>query len=193
MRVLKQLYLGTKILANQSKPEQFKAALIFWTVELIRVLTVATDSMFSSFEEVEQGVETNIWKATVSSEPPDDLPAFALVEAPFPVSGRPSPDITKPDGRTGIIDESSPFIAMFMVGMSMGAYTKSDPNGSVQLSWSITMLFSLGAKGCFTAMIQWNFISWPAQFMHIKAGEKNMELPEWLICSCLDERHWRFL
>lgn len=103
---------------GQSKPEQFKAAFILWTVELIRVLTVATDSIFNCFEE---RLATNIWKATVTSEPPD-LPVFSLVEAPaLPVSGWPSLEITNPDGSIGMFEESSPLMAMFMAGMSIGA------------------------------------------------------------------------
>lgn len=102
-------------------------------MELIRVLTVATDSMLSSLEE-EAGLETNIWKATDRSEPPDDLPTIELVEAFAELSGRPSPDIIKPDGSIGIIDESSLLITRFMPGMSIGAYTTRDPKGSVQLS-----------------------------------------------------------
>ena len=98
----------------------------------MRVLTVATDSMLSCFED--EGLDTNIWKATVRSEPPD-LPEFALVEAvPVPVSGRPSPEIMNPDGSIGMSEESSPLIAMLMAGMSMGAYTTKDPTVSMKLS-----------------------------------------------------------
>lgn len=44
------------------------------------VLTVATDSMLSSFDD--DGLETNIWKATVRSEPLVPIP----VPVPKPVS-----------------------------------------------------------------------------------------------------------
>lgn len=117
---------------GQSKPEQFKAAFILWTVELIRVLTVATDSMLSCFGD--EGLDINIWKATVRSEPPD-LSVFRLVEAPeLPVSGRPSPEITNPDGSIGISEGSSPLKAMFIARMSTGAYTTKDPNVSMHVS-----------------------------------------------------------
>lgn len=102
---------------------------------LIRVLTVATESMLSSVEDVALGPATRIWKATVRSEPPESAPVELVeVELSPPVSGRPSPDITKPDGSMGMIDESAPPITMFMAGMSSGAYTTIDPEESVQLS-----------------------------------------------------------
>jgi hypothetical protein len=101
-------------------------------VELIRVLTVATDSMFICFGD--EGPDTNIWKATVRSEPPD-LPVFLLVEAlELSVSGRPSPEITNPDGSIGMSEGSSPLKAMLIAGMSMGAYTTKDPNASMHVS-----------------------------------------------------------
>lgn len=130
-----------------------RATLILWTVELMRVLTVATDSMLSCLED--EGLETRIWKATVSSEPPE-LPLLELlVEADDPVIAalwlaRPSLETMKPDGRMGMVDESSPLIATLRAGMSIGAYITMDPRESMQLSWSIRMLFSVGMKGCFT-------------------------------------------
>jgi hypothetical protein len=116
----------------------------------MRVFTVATDSMLNSVEDEELEPETRIWKAIVRSEPPEfdpvELEELELVPL---VSIRPSPDITKPDGSMGMIDESSPLIATFMAGMPTGAYTTIDTEESVQLSCSISMLFSAGMKGCF--------------------------------------------
>lgn len=64
------------------------------------------------------------------------------------MSTRPSPDITKPEGSMGMIDEPSPLIATSMAGTPTGAYTIIDTEESVQLSCSISMLFSEGMKGC---------------------------------------------
>ena len=83
------------------------------------MLTVATDSMLSCFEC--ERVHTSIWKATVRSEPPVLL-LLVLVEAPDPnFSERPSPEIMNPDGRIGMLVESSPFMADLIAGKSMGA------------------------------------------------------------------------
>lgn len=71
------------------------------------MLTVATDCMFSSLDE--EGLEINIWKARVSKEPQE----FAAT----PSSG----ETMKPDGSIGMLEESSPFIAMFMAGIPIGA------------------------------------------------------------------------
>ena len=90
----------------------------------MRALTVATDSMFICFEV--EGLETNIWKATVRSEPPP----LECPESPV-ISAQPSPDITNPDGRIGMLEESSPLTATLRAGMSTGAYTNKDPKGSV--------------------------------------------------------------
>jgi hypothetical protein len=125
---------------------QFKATLICSTVVLIRLLTVATDSAFS----LDDGrLLTRIWNATVTSDPAaaagepsggpeldDDAPA------------RPSGMMVNPDGRSGIADGSSPLITTFAAGTSIGAYTTSDPDASVQLSCRIRMLFWLAFRPC---------------------------------------------
>lgn len=99
------------------------------------MLTVATVSMFNCLIAVE--LQTNIWKATVRRVPPEP-PVFELLASPATGVrlglGRPSPEITNPDGRIGIIEVSSPLTAKFINGTSSGAYTIKDPEGSVQVS-----------------------------------------------------------
>ena len=125
---------------------QFKAAFICWTVVLIRLLTVATDSMLSLADGKEL---TRIWNATVTSDPPDLNPmllllVFELVDAPSPPwSFCPSGEIVNPDGTNGMYEGSSPLIAMLIDGRSTGQYTTREPEESMQLSWSISMLFWL--------------------------------------------------
>jgi hypothetical protein len=119
--------------------------LICSTVVLMRLLTVATDSAFS----LDDGrLLTRIWNATVTSdpaaagEPTSGPPALDDDGAP----GRPSGRMVKPDGRSGIADGSSPLITTLAAGMSIGAYTTSDPVPSVQLSCRISMLFWLAFR-----------------------------------------------
>lgn len=100
-------------------------------VEDKRVLTAATDSIFGIL--IPSGLEANIWKATVSNEPPN-LSILAWLNSPKAAFGSPSAEITKPDGRTGNIEESSPFMATFIAATSVGAYTTYDPIGFVKLS-----------------------------------------------------------
>jgi hypothetical protein len=56
--------------------------------------------------------------------------------------------MVNPDGSSGMLDGSSPLITTFAAGMSIGEYTTSDPDASVQLSCSISMLFWLAFKPC---------------------------------------------
>lgn len=82
----------------------------------------------------------------MSSEPLplDDLPAvklFELLEADDPGvaevvlwSERPSLEMMKPDGSTGMVKGFSPLMAIVRAGMSMGAYINIDPNESMHVS-----------------------------------------------------------
>lgn len=70
-----------------------------------------------------------------------------LVDADVsPWSCRPSGVMVNPDGSRGMYEGSSPLIAMLMAGRSTGQYTTRDPDESMQLSWSINMLFWLVLK-----------------------------------------------
>lgn len=121
--------------------EQFNPSLICCTVVPIRLLTVVTDSKFSF---ADGKLLTRIWNATVISDPPDLLCVLELLDAPSPpCSPCPSGDTVNPDGSRGIYDGSSPLMAMLMAGRSTGQYTTRDPEESMQLSCSITMLFWL--------------------------------------------------
>lgn len=72
---------------------------------------------------------------------------LVLLDAPSPPwSPRPSGDMVNPDGRSGMKDGSSPLIAMLMAGRSTGEYMTREPEESMQLSWSISMLFWLVLK-----------------------------------------------
>lgn len=110
---------------------QFKASLTFRIVEVKREFTASTDSMFDIL--IPSGLEASIWKATVSNEPPN-LSISELLNASKAAFGSPSAEMTKPDGRTGSIEESSPFMAEFIAATSVGAYTTYDPMGVVKLS-----------------------------------------------------------
>lgn len=105
----------------------------------MRLLTVATDSAFSF---ADGRLLTRIWNATVTSDPADG--AWPALDDDAP--GRPSGRMEKPDGRSGIADGSSPLITTLAAGMSIGAYTTSDPVPSVQLSCRISMLFWLAFR-----------------------------------------------
>ena len=124
---------------------QFKAALICSTVVLMRLLTVATDSAFS-FDDGR--LLTRIWNATVTSDPAGgDTPSGpAALDDDGDAPARPSGRMVKPDGSSGIADGSSPLITTLAAGMSIGAYTTSDPDASVQLSCRISMLFWLAFR-----------------------------------------------
>ena len=113
-------------------PAQLSAALICWTVVPMRLLTVATDSALS----LDDGrLLTRIWNATVTTQPGGDASGTtALLDAPAPDPGRPSGRMAKPDGSSGMPDGSSPLITTFAAGMSIGEYTTSAPDASVQLS-----------------------------------------------------------
>lgn len=109
------------------------------------MLTVATDSMLSCLE-LDGGLETKIWKATVSSEPVDDdellvfeelvieASTFIAPNEEWSVLVRPSLEIISPDGSIGMLEESSPLIAILRAGTSIGAYIISDPKASTKLS-----------------------------------------------------------
>jgi hypothetical protein len=108
-------------------PAQLSAALICCTVVPMRLLTVATDSAFS----LDDGrLLTRIWNATVTTQPGGGTTALLDAPAPAPGPGR----MAKPDGRSGMPDGSSPLITTFAAGMSIGEYTTSAPDASVQLS-----------------------------------------------------------
>lgn len=81
---------------------QFKAALIWCTVLLIRLFTVVTDS---GLIRATGELLTSIWNTTVISEPDDRFPAsaFELVEAmSLPPPLLPSGMIVNPDGSKGM-------------------------------------------------------------------------------------------
>lgn len=81
--------------------EQFKAALIWWIVLPIRLLTVFTDSGLILADD--DKLLTNIWNTTVTSDPPPPalivLPLFMDNASSDP---RPSGDIVKPEGSKGM-------------------------------------------------------------------------------------------
>lgn len=86
-----------------SSQGQFKAAFICWTVALIRLLIVVTDSWLSF---AEGKLLTRIWNATVINDPAERATTpckLELEEAPMPLlSGRPSGEMVKPEGRRGM-------------------------------------------------------------------------------------------
>lgn len=123
----------------------WRAALIFWTVHEMRLLTVSTDSTVSL---AVGKLLTNIWKATVRRDPP------TLWESPFPFEvvgpGEPGPSgmMTKPEGRRATEAESPPLMTTCMAGMSTGAYTTSDPPASMHVSCNINMLLWFAFMAC---------------------------------------------
>jgi hypothetical protein len=134
-------------------PAQLSEALICCTVVPMRPLTVATDSALS----LDDGrLLTRIWKATVTTQPGGDASgAAALLDAPAsPEPGRPSGRMAKPDGSSGMPDGSSPLITTFAAGRSIGEYTTSDPDASVELSCKISMLFWFAFSPCETTKIK---------------------------------------
>lgn len=102
---------------------------MFSTVEVMRELTTVTNSIIMVGE-----LFINIWKATVSSDPLVLTSPFPLLDARAFVIDCPSSEMTMPDGKNGIVDESSPFIVLFMSSILVEEYTTYDPRGSVQLS-----------------------------------------------------------
>jgi hypothetical protein len=124
-------------------PAQLSAALICCTVVVTRLLMVETDSALS----LDDGrLLTTIWNATVTTQPAGGA---ALLDAPAdPVPGRPSGRMAKPEGSSGMADGSSPLITTFAAGRSIGEYTTSDPDASVQLSCRISLLFWLEFRPC---------------------------------------------
>lgn len=97
------------------------AALIWWMVLLMRLLTVLTVSGLILAVGM---LLTRIWKTTVTSEPADDDLAaeskLELVDAPSPPPMVPSGDIVNPDGSRGMKEVSSPLIATLIEGRSTG-------------------------------------------------------------------------
>jgi hypothetical protein len=88
---------------------------------------------------------TRIWNATVTTDPPSGPPA--LVDAPpLAAPDRPSGQMVNPDGSSGMPEGSSPLITTFAAGMSIGEYTTREPDASVQLSCTTSMLFWLACR-----------------------------------------------
>nr|GMD08971.1 hypothetical protein ACMD2_04154 [Ipomoea batatas]GMD11402.1 hypothetical protein ACMD2_04154 [Ipomoea batatas] len=84
-------YPSTRQLIYLDYPYHATAPLILSTVHLMRLLTVATEPR----ESFAVGTEsTRIWKATVSSDPPDPISGFNP-----PLPGGPSGRMAKPDGK----------------------------------------------------------------------------------------------
>jgi len=77
---------------------------------------------------------TRIWNVMVRSEPDEPPIGFELVDAAEPPLGRPSGRMAKPEGRRGMYEVSSPLMTMSMECRLTGAYTRIEPDASVQLS-----------------------------------------------------------
>ena len=124
----------------------WRADLIFWMVQVSRLLTVSTDSTVSF---AVGWLFTRIWNATVTRDPaavadwPPGEPWAAFDGWLWP-SGR----MAKPEGRRETYAESPPFMTTCMDCTSTGAYTTSEPEGSVQVSCKISMLFWLPLVAC---------------------------------------------
>jgi hypothetical protein len=126
-------------------PAQLSAALICCTVVVTRLLMVETDSALS----LDDGrLLTMIWNATVTTQPAGGATLLDAPPADPAAPGRPSGRMAKPEGSSGMADGSSPLITTFAAGRSIGEYTTSDPDTSVQLSCRISLLFWLEFRPC---------------------------------------------